>query len=89
MDGLTFVTNVHALALDHPIILHAVVRRVFIYFHAYGITHIHMAKIRISDVLDNKITPEDVMKEIEGTYSKEVKNVSKNKAKGSATKVCS
>jgi len=82
MDGLSFVIEVHKLASKHSIVLHAVVRRVFIYFHAYGVTWTHMAKIRIDDILDGKIRPEEVMKEIEIKYRSEVKNVAKKQNNG-------
>ncbi|MHA2136202.1 MAG: hypothetical protein ACW99J_20270 [Candidatus Thorarchaeota archaeon] len=79
MDGISWVTRVHGLALNHPIILHAIIKRVWIYFNAYGITHTHMAKYRIDDVVAGKITPEKAFEEIVENYCKEVKNVSKKK----------
>ncbi len=81
MDGISWVMKVHALVGEHypAIILHVIIKRVWIYFNAYGINWTHMARYRIENVLAGKITPEEAMKEIAETYSKEVKNVPKSK----------
>lgn len=65
---MSFVTEVHCQSLDRGFVLHAIVKRKYIYFHAYGIPNKWLAKYKCSDVVDGKISVEQAVETIKEKY---------------------
>lgn len=67
-DSTSFVTDVHCQSEGRGFVLHAIVKRKYLYFYAYGMPDKWLAKYKCSDVVDGKITIRDAVENIIEKY---------------------
>ncbi len=65
MNSANFIVDVHCASVDRGFVLHAIVKRKYVYFYAYGLPNKWLAKYECQDIVDGKITVKDAVEKIE------------------------
>lgn len=68
MNGADFIVDVHCQSMDRGFILHAIVKRKYLYFYAYGIPNKYLARYVCKDVVDGKVSVEEAVERITSQY---------------------